>query len=55
MTTNANPVPVIALNDGATIPQLGFDVFGFELTPEELRRISALNRGSRIGANPDDF
>jgi 2,5-diketo-D-gluconate reductase A len=32
-----------------------FDVFGFELTPEELRRISALNRDSRTGANPDDF
>ncbi|HWE59739.1 MAG TPA: aldo/keto reductase [Solirubrobacteraceae bacterium] len=32
-----------------------FDVFDFELAPEELHRISALNRDSRTGGNPDDF
>lgn len=32
-----------------------FEVFDFELTAEELRRISALNRNQRTGLNPDDF
>jgi 2,5-diketo-D-gluconate reductase A len=32
-----------------------FDVFGFELTLDEMQRISALNGDSRTGANPDDF
>jgi len=30
-----------------------FQVFDFELTPDELRTISALNRDSRTGPNPD--
>jgi 2,5-diketo-D-gluconate reductase A len=32
-----------------------FDVFGFDLTPEELAQISALNRETRTGPNPDTF
>jgi 2,5-diketo-D-gluconate reductase A len=32
-----------------------FDVFDFELTPDELQRISALNRNSRTGGNPEDY
>jgi 2,5-diketo-D-gluconate reductase A len=32
-----------------------FEVFDFELTPEQLQRISALNRDLRTGQNPDDF
>jgi 2,5-diketo-D-gluconate reductase A len=30
-----------------------FDVFGFELTADELAGISALNRDQRVGGNPD--
>jgi len=30
-----------------------FDVFGFELTPDELAAIDALDRGQRVGSNPD--
>ena len=32
-----------------------FDVLDFELTPEQLHTISALNHDSRTGSNPDDF
>ncbi|TQM28887.1 2,5-diketo-D-gluconate reductase A [Nocardia bhagyanarayanae] len=32
-----------------------FDVFGFELTPEQMDAINALDRGGRIGPNPDTF
>jgi 2,5-diketo-D-gluconate reductase A len=32
-----------------------FDVFDFELTREQLDRISALNRDTRTGGNPDDY
>jgi diketogulonate reductase-like aldo/keto reductase len=32
-----------------------FDVFGFELTPEEIATIDGLDRGERIGPNPDTF
>ena len=31
-----------------------FDVFGFELTPGELAAIDALDRGQRVGADPDE-
>jgi 2,5-diketo-D-gluconate reductase A len=31
-----------------------FDVFGFELTADEMASIDALDRGQRVGANPDD-
>ena len=31
-----------------------FDVFGFELTTEQMASIDALDRGQRVGANPDD-
>lgn len=31
------------------------DVFDFELTDGQMERISALDTGSRVGANPDDF
>ncbi|TXK19462.1 aldo/keto reductase [Homoserinibacter sp. GY 40078] len=30
-----------------------FDVFGFELTPEQMAAIDALDRGMRVGADPD--
>jgi 2,5-diketo-D-gluconate reductase A len=30
-----------------------FDVFGFELTPEQMSAIDGLDRGQRVGANPD--
>ena len=30
-----------------------FDVFGFELTADELAAINALDQGMRVGANPD--
>ncbi|WP_309616441.1 aldo/keto reductase [Salinibacterium sp.] len=30
-----------------------FDVFGFELTADELEAINALDQGMRVGANPD--
>ena len=42
---SANPARIAA----------NLDVFDFELTPEELRRISALNRDRRTGWDPDDF
>jgi len=32
-----------------------FDVFGFELAPEEIATIDGLDRGERIGPNPDTF
>lgn len=32
-----------------------FDVFGFELTPEQMDAINELDRGGRIGPNPDTF
>jgi diketogulonate reductase-like aldo/keto reductase len=32
-----------------------FDVFGFELAPDDLAAISALNSDSRTGPNPDTF
>ncbi|MDT4903356.1 MAG: 2,5-diketo-D-gluconate reductase [Pseudonocardiales bacterium] len=32
-----------------------FDVFGFELDPDDIDAISALNRNQRIGPDPDDF
>ena len=32
-----------------------FDVFGFELTDDELERIAGLDRGERIGPDPDVF
>ena len=31
------------------------DVFDFSLTPEEMRRIAALDAGGRIGPNPDEY
>lgn len=31
-----------------------FDVFGFELSPQELRQISSLDRGYRTGVDPED-
>ena len=31
------------------------DVFDFELTPEEIAAIDALNEGRRTGPNPDEF
>ena len=31
-----------------------FDVFGFELTTEQMASIDALDRGQRVGADPDD-
>jgi hypothetical protein len=30
-------------------------VFGFELDPDDIDAISALNRNQRIGPDPDDF
>jgi 2,5-diketo-D-gluconate reductase A len=30
-----------------------FDVFGFELTPEQMSAIDGLDRGQRVGAHPD--
>ena len=42
---SANPARIAA----------NFDVLDFELAPEQLRAVSALNRNSRTGANPDDF
>jgi 2,5-diketo-D-gluconate reductase A len=32
-----------------------FDVFGFELAADDLSAISALERGDRIGSDPDLF
>jgi 2,5-diketo-D-gluconate reductase A len=32
-----------------------FDVFGFELTLEEVAAIDGLDRGERIGPDPDSF
>jgi diketogulonate reductase-like aldo/keto reductase len=32
-----------------------FDVFDFELTPEQIAAIDALDRGERIGPDPDSF
>jgi len=31
-----------------------FDVFGFELTPDEMAAIDALDRGQRFGSHPDE-
>jgi 2,5-diketo-D-gluconate reductase A len=31
------------------------DIFDFALTPEEMRRIAALDCGGRIGPNPDEY
>ena len=30
-----------------------FDVFGFELTPDEVAAIDAIDRGQRVGSDPD--
>ncbi len=35
--------------------QSNADVFDFELTPEEMKRIDALNRDERTGPDPDNF
>jgi diketogulonate reductase-like aldo/keto reductase len=32
-----------------------FDLFGFELTDEEVTRITGLDRGQRTGPDPDRF
>jgi 2,5-diketo-D-gluconate reductase A len=32
-----------------------FDLFGFELTDEEVERITGLDRGERTGPDPDTF
>ena len=32
-----------------------FDVFGFELTADEVAQITALDRGERTGPDPDTF
>ena len=32
-----------------------FDVFGFELSDDDLARIATLERGYRTGPDPDDF
>ncbi|MFE3025123.1 aldo/keto reductase [Nocardia tengchongensis] len=32
-----------------------FDVFSFELTPDQMHRITALDQGTRIGPDPDAF
>jgi 2,5-diketo-D-gluconate reductase A len=32
-----------------------FDVFGFELAPDDMGAIDGLNRGERIGPDPDRF
>ena len=32
-----------------------FDIFGFRLTDEEMGEISKLDRGERIGPDPDTF
>ncbi len=32
-----------------------FDVFGFELSPEQMNAINALDTGSRLGGDPDTF
>ena len=59
-----SPVPNITLNDGNTIPQLGFGVFQIAprdtakaVEPADIGRISALNLGEpgRVGPNPDTF
>ncbi|MFC0678560.1 aldo/keto reductase [Lysobacter korlensis] len=34
--------------------QQNFDVFGFELTPDEMGAIDALDAGKRVGGNPDE-
>jgi 2,5-diketo-D-gluconate reductase A len=34
--------------------QQNFDVFGFELTPDEMAAIDALDEGKRVGAHPND-
>jgi methylglyoxal/glyoxal reductase len=31
------------------------DVFDFELSADEMRRIDSLDRGERTGADPDNF
>jgi 2,5-diketo-D-gluconate reductase A len=32
-----------------------FEIFDFELTPDEIHQIDALNRSERVGPNPDTF
>ena len=32
-----------------------FDIFDFELAPDDMALISALNRDERTGPNPDEF
>lgn len=32
-----------------------FDVFDFEISQEDMREISALNKNQRVGSNPDNF
>jgi 2,5-diketo-D-gluconate reductase A len=31
-----------------------FDVFGFELTPDEMAAIDAIDRGQRVGTDPEN-
>lgn len=31
------------------------DLYDFELTDEQMKRIDALDRGERLGADPDNF
>ncbi len=35
--------------------QENFDVFSFELTPDQMREITALDNGTRTGPHPDTF
>ena len=46
--------PRVVLSNGIEIPQLGFGVFSFELTAEDLAAIDDLDRDGRTGFHPDE-
>ena len=46
-----NPVPDVT----ASRIRENFDIFGFELSGEDVAAISALNKNQRTGPDPDTF
>ena len=49
-----NGIVVIPKSNSRARMAENFDVFGFELTPDEVAAIDALDQGKRVGADPDE-
>jgi 2,5-diketo-D-gluconate reductase A len=49
-----NGIIVIPKSNSRSRMAENFDVFGFELTPDEVAAIDALDQGKRVGTHPDE-